>query len=209
MTPVDAIPGYKPPVELGCTYDPEAARKLLAEAGYPGGQGFPQDYKILYNTGAGHENIAQVIQQVWKRELNINIGLDGVEKNRTMDLRRKTQFAVARGGWFGDYRDPTTFLEQHVTGDGHNNAAYSSPEFDRFYHEAAKELDPKKRFELLLEAERVLTREQPITPIYQYNNLHVFDPDAIEDLNPNLWNYRRLNEVKVKMKSDAKAAGSS
>ena len=114
-----------------------------------------------------------------------------------MERRRAHDFAVARGGWFGDYRDPTTFLEQFRSGDGHNDSAYSNSEFDRLLAEAEMELDAEKRLEILRQAETLMLTEQPIAPIYQYTSLHVYDPEVVHNLNPNPWNFRQLDRVKV------------
>lgn len=199
MTPLGlGMAGYEPPVEAGVDFDPVAARALLAEAGYPEGKGFPQNLKIMYNTAAGHEIVAQPIQQDWEKHLGIKVALEGVEKNRAMEMRRNQDFGIARGGWYGDYPDPTTFLEQHITKDGQNHSGYSNPKFDELYYAAGKEIDPVKRNALLREAETIMLMDQPIAPIYQYIHLNLYDKEKVENLNTNPWNYRALHEVKVK-----------
>ncbi len=200
IVPVGSIPGYEPPVEAGCLFDPEAARKLLAEAGYPGGQGFPTHLKIAYNVEGGHENPAQQIAQTWEKELGIKVGLDGTEKNRMMERWRNHDFTIARGSWYGDYKDPTTWLELFTTGAGHNHPDYSNAAYDKLLADAGNELDAKKRFAILREAEALLLSDQPVVPIYQYVNFHVFDADKVINLDPNPWNTRRLERVRVMKK---------
>ncbi len=199
MTPENVgIKGYVPPAEAGVLFDPTAAKALLAEAGFPDGKGFPQGFKIMYNTDAGHEFVAQQIQQDWDKILGVKFALEGVEKNKAMEMRRGHDFAVSRGGWYGDYRDPTTFLEQFLTGDGHNDAAWSNARFDELYHQAVAETDPVKRLALLREAETIMLTEAPIAPIYQYLHLDIYDKNVVQNLNTNTWNYRQLHLVKVK-----------
>lgn len=200
MTPLNVgVGGYEPPAEeAGVKFDPDGAKKLLAEAGFPDGKGFPQDMKISYNTGSRHEVVAQQIQQDWEKILGIKVALEGAEKSQIMEIRRKHDFTITRGGWYGDYPDPTTFLEQFLTGDGHNTSAYSNAKYDELYHKAAEEPDVVKRLALLREAEAILLNEQPIAPIYQYVHINIYDKAKVENLNTNPWNYRQLHAVKVK-----------
>ena len=92
----------------------------------------------------------------------------------------KGEFMVARGGWFGDYGDPTTFLDMHKTGDSNNHRDYSNSDVDRLLLEAATTSDPERRFELLAEAERIVVEEDlPLIPIANYKTLYMYDPTQI------------------------------
>jgi oligopeptide transport system substrate-binding protein len=191
-----ALPDYQPPVDEGATYEPEVARQLLAEAGYPGGEGL-EGLSILYNTGFGHENIAQVIARTWEQDLGVVVTLEGVESRVFGDRLKTQQFAIARAGWFGDYRDATTFLGKHVTGDGNNDAAWSNPQYDALMTEASTERDRQRRTELLESAEAILLQRQPIAPIFHYADVQVFDPDVMRHYRPNPWAFRRLDRVTI------------
>jgi oligopeptide transport system substrate-binding protein len=105
FVPPGSIPGYKSPA--GLPYDPERARAELAAAGYPGGKNFPV-LPLLYNTGFQHEVGAQAIKRMWARELGITVDLVGKETKTFAEDKIAGRFAIARGGWFGDYNDPTT-----------------------------------------------------------------------------------------------------
>lgn len=194
--PPGALADYSVPVEAGAVFDPQAARQLLAEAGYPGGAGLAH-LSILYNTGAGHETIAQQIQAVWQRELGVSVKLEGME-SRVFGQRLRTQgYSIARAGWFGDYRDPTTFLDK-FRGDGSNNdAAYRNEKYDALLDQAAAEREPARRMQLLAAAEAVLLADQPLAPIYHYVRFEMFDPQKVSGLSPNAWNRHRLEQVSV------------
>ena len=127
FTFVPASAGFKPPKGLG--YNIEEAKKLLAEAGYPGGKGFPT-FQILYNTSSGHQRIAAFIQEEWKRNLGINVTLINQEWSTYLDTRSQTHnFDIARAGWIGDYLDPSTFSDMWVIGGTQNDGLYNSKEY--------------------------------------------------------------------------------
>ncbi|HEX3444670.1 MAG TPA: peptide ABC transporter substrate-binding protein, partial [Chthoniobacterales bacterium] len=126
-------------------YDPERARQLLAEAGYPNGKDFPK-FNILINTSEAHRALAEAIQQMWKQELNIDVGIENQEWRVFMDSMNRLNYDVARYGWFGDFMDPVTFLSMWRAGDGNNCTGWSNLTYDQLLDEAAQTGDPKERF---------------------------------------------------------------
>ncbi|GAB1489378.1 peptide ABC transporter substrate-binding protein [Opitutaceae bacterium] len=164
--------GYTAPAVL--SEDVEAARKLLAEAGFPNGAGFPK-MEILYNTTEGHRMIAEAIQQMWRRNLNLEIGLYNQEAKVWSDTMRQMDYQIARFAWVGDYLDASTFLDLMTSTSGNNQTGWSNPTYDRLVDEARRTLDQGKRFDLYREAELILMNESPIMPIYFYtrNNLRL------------------------------------
>jgi len=124
----DGIPGYEPP-PTGIRLDVERARQLLADAGFPGGRGFPK-LGILYNTQDMHKKIAEVISDQLDRQLGIQVQPYNQEWQSYMASVRAGQFDLARGAWIGDYVDATTFLDLWVTGGGNNQTGFSSPRYD-------------------------------------------------------------------------------
>jgi oligopeptide transport system substrate-binding protein len=165
--------GYQSP--LGADYDVEAARKLLAEAGFPGGKGFPR-MQILFNTHDAHRDIAEVIQQQWKNNLGIDIELRNLEWGVYLDSVTKTDFDIARAGWVPDYSDPNTFLDMFLTGGAHNNTNWGNKRYDELIELAGAEPDNTRRMAYFQEAERLLLDEQPIIPIYFYVTSNLVNP---------------------------------
>lgn len=159
------IVGYEP-AELA-RGDLAEAKRLLAEAGFAGGSGFP-DFEILYNTQETHKLIAEAIQDRWKRELGINVGLKSLEWGTFLDTVRQMKYDTARASWIGDYADPNTFLDMFEQDNENNQTGWRNAEYDKLIAAAASEADPKKRFSILHEAEAILMRELPIAPIYFY-----------------------------------------
>lgn len=148
----------------------DEAKKLLSDAGYPDGKGFPK-IVFLYNTGAGHQNIAQAVQDMWRKNLGINIELQNQEWKVFQVTRAKKEYAIARDGWIGDYLDPMTFLDLFTSNSGNNNPGYKSSAYDAKILAAKKEVDPAKRAVLLHDAEDILMNDAPIIPIYYYTNI--------------------------------------
>ncbi len=188
LIPPGSIPGFDPARStVGARHDPEAARALLQEAGWTreaGASGPPVDASgapfpiidMLCSTGSYHVPVALAMGAMWERELGIRTRVVAKEtKTYRQDLRRR-DYMVARGGWFGDYSDPTTFLNIHKTGDGNNDRGFSSPRFDDLLGRAAAEPEPAARLCLLEEAERVTTEDElPILPLWHYRQFFLYD----------------------------------
>jgi len=181
------IAGYTPPE--GMPENVARAKELLAEAGFPGGRGFPE-LSLMYNTSETHRPIAEVIQQQLQNNLNIKLELKNMEWGSFIETVQQEQYEMARYGWVGDYPDPNTFLDLWVTGNPQSNTNWSNPEYDALIKAASKELDPEKRMKLLRQAESILVTELPIILIYFYTsaemakpNIEGFAPSA-QDLHP-------------------------
>ncbi|UCG17797.1 MAG: peptide ABC transporter substrate-binding protein [Phycisphaerales bacterium] len=174
VVPVGSIPAYPSPPGLGC--DPAQARRWLTEAGYPNGEGFPP-VEVLYNTDSQHEKISQVLGRTWEQELGVRVELRGKEFRTFGDDKVNRNYMIARAGWWGDYRDPTTFLELFATGNGNNDSGYSNPRFDALLDRAAGEADRARRLALLAEAEAIIVQEDlPLLPLFQHTNLMAIKP---------------------------------
>jgi oligopeptide transport system substrate-binding protein len=174
LIPPESIGGYESPA--GLEMNPELARQLLKEAGYPDGKGLPT-IEMLFNTEGGHDLIAQVAARNWREHLGVEVILNQKEIKTLRDDLRSGNFMIARGSWFGDYGDPTTFLNLYRDGDGNNDTHFASPEFERLMDEAEEAVERSARLAMHTRAERLLMEEEcPALPIFGYRNFYMFDP---------------------------------
>jgi len=107
-------------------------------------------------------------------------------------------FIICRASWYGDYGDPTTFLEMFMTGNGNNDSGYSDPAYDQMLIDAEKETDPHRRLARLAQAETYLVNEGlPLLPLYTYVNVFAFNPDRVKNLylTPRMMTMLRVVEV--------------
>lgn len=175
LTPHPESMGYHDAPRV-LTFDPAAARRLLAEAGFPEGRGFPR-FDILINTSEGHRTIAEAIQEMWKKHLGIPVGIQNQDWQVYLESQRQLDYTVCRAAWVGDYPDPYTFLGIWRTGDGNNETGWSNPRYDELLRLSCLEGDTAKRFALLREAETILLDELPILPVYWYVHTYLMRPE--------------------------------
>jgi oligopeptide transport system substrate-binding protein len=146
--------------------DAAEAKRLLAEAGYPGGRGFPR-VRYLFNDMESHRTIGEALQDMWRTNLGVRVDLDVQEWKVYLQNRKQKNYQAARAGWIGDYFDAITFLDMFTSASGNNDFGYMNPEFDRIVEQAKAETDPVLREKLLREAERmVVARDMAVAPIY-------------------------------------------
>ena len=153
--------------------DLEEAKSLLAEAGYPNGEGFPT---ITYsaNDAGYHIPVAEYLQQAWS-ELGITMNIDKVDWASFLPLRRAGDYDISRNGWVMDYNDASNMLELFTTGNGNNDGKYSNPEFDAAI-EASKVADKTVHYEQLHKAEDILMEDMGCIPVAYYNDFWLQSP---------------------------------
>ena len=191
ITPPGTL-GYQPPKLFD--YDPDKARQLLAEAGYPNGEGWP-GLELVYNTSESHRKIAVALQQMWKDVLNIPITLSNQEWKVYLDSVTQMNFDIARRGWIGDYVDPNNFLDLYLTGGGNNNTGFADPRYDEMILKLAPQAKSREeRYAIFREAETMLMEQMPILPIYTYTSKHLIHP-SVKDLPSNLMDSLNLKYV--------------
>jgi oligopeptide transport system substrate-binding protein len=144
--------------------DIEQAKKLLAEAGYPNGQGLPT-ITLLYNPEGGQSATMQAIQDMWKK-IGVNVELQSQEWYMLQTTKVDKNFEMIRDGWNADYVDPMTFLDMFESTSEQNNAGYSNKEFDNVIDSAKQEINTDKRIDLLHQAEDILMNDMPVIPLY-------------------------------------------
>lgn len=179
------LPAYNftPPNTAGYTCrtllheDIPAAKRLLAEAGYPDGKGLPP-IEILYNTSEAHRTIAEAIQQMWRTKLGVDARLVNEEWKVYLVAQQTLNYQVSRSAWIGDYVDPNSFLDMWLTDGGNNETGCSNPEYDRLIAQAAATINPQQRLEVFQKAEAILIDEMPVIPIYFYTRVCLQRPEV-------------------------------
>lgn len=148
--------------------DLEEAKQLLADAGYPDGEGFPT---ITYTTNdAGyHKVVAEYVQQAWA-QLGIDLQVDIVEWASFTPMRRNGDFDVARNGWVGDYSDPSNMLDLFLSTNGNNDGKFNNADYDAAIYRSRETLDPTERSKALHDAEDILMEETGCIPVAYYND---------------------------------------
>jgi len=173
FTPEGIFPGYPQP--KGDAFNPDRARQLLGEAGFPvtqksdGGyecKSFPVDQvDYTFNTNSANKTMGEFIQAQWKQNLGITVSLKSMEFKTYLPMRNKLEYkGFAIGLWGADYLDPYTFLGL-LTGAGTNGTGWIDPKYEAMLDEANRTLDQQQRYDLLAKAEGYLLAAQPIIPI--------------------------------------------
>lgn len=158
------LTGYNP--SLGLSYDPEKAKDLLAEAGYPDGEGFPSvtlGYRTMYDI----QKEAEIAQYLWKKVLNVDVRLQNMEWKVFLSNLKNNPPDIYRLNWYADYPDADTFMSLFISANGNNHTRWSSPQYDQWVSQAVGEPVLEKRKKLYNDAQRLLLEEDTvILPIY-------------------------------------------
>ena len=173
----------------------EEAKKLMAEAGYPGGKGFPTvTYK--YNTNDANKSIAEALQAMWKKNLGVNVELMNEEWKVFINTRRQKDFEIARHGYLVDFFDPGSLLDLFVSDSEENVVGYNNPEYDKRVIAARSEMDNNTRMNYYVEAEDLLLKDVAVLPINFYATSYMISP-RVKGLymSPRNWDFFRGIEL--------------
>jgi len=156
--------------------DLELAKKLLAEAGFKNGKNFPT-LNIQYDSKELHQKVAIAIQEMWRKNLGINVQAFNQEWKVYLKEQKAMNYDISRSGWQGDYPDAATFLELFASSSGNNHTGYSNADYDKDFKASSTELNPKKRLELLRKVEERVLNDLPIIPLFFYSNYSFVRPE--------------------------------
>jgi oligopeptide transport system substrate-binding protein len=191
ITPPGTV-GYYADTDL--TFDPSAARTLLAEAGYPDGANFPVT-EILYNTNEAHRKVAVAIQQMWRENLNLDLELLNQEWKVYLQTESSGNYQISRAGWIGDYVDPNNFLDMFLCDGGNNRTGWCNPEYDNLILEVAPTMTShEERLAIFAKAEKMLLDDMPILPIYTYTSNYLIN-SAVKNYDSNLMNHSVYKDI--------------
>lgn len=153
----------------------EAAKALLAEAGYPDGAGFPDTVYATYSSPP-IEKLLEAIQQMWKKNLNIDVKIQASEWQVYYPEVQKVQYQIAQMGWGADYPHPMTFLDNFVTGSPNNLAGWSNADYDKLIADAKSTGDEKVSLDAMRQAEALIMNDMVILPQYHRNQYMMMKP---------------------------------
>jgi oligopeptide transport system substrate-binding protein len=170
-----------------------AARQLLAEAGFPGGRGFPK-VEIQFATRELNQRLLEAVQQMWRRELGIAVTLANKEQRVWLNDERQLNYDLSYAHWIGDYVDPSTFLELFTSDGGNNSTGWTNAGYDRLVAAAGAEQDPHGRYELYQQAEAMLLDEAPIVPLFFGTRVFLCHP-AVKNWRPALLGIHQYKDV--------------
>jgi oligopeptide transport system substrate-binding protein len=165
--------GYTPAAALPTDF--AEARRLLAAAGYPDGRGLPP-LELLFNSSETHRVIGEAVQEMWHKELGVEVRLLNQENSSILEARRAGNFQILRSVWIADYPDPASFLDIWRSDSGNNFTGWSSNTYDGLLFAAARTTDPAARNALFQQAEALLLEAAPLIPIYHYTHVFLCQP---------------------------------
>jgi len=171
MTPLGIFPGYPQP--KGDPFDPDKAKRLLAEAGYADAAGTfdpkkftATDIEVLTNPDGANIPYAEFMQAQWKQNLGVTISIRVMESKTFFKAQKNLEYkGVSRTGWGADYMDPYTFLSLFYTPSGNNGTGWWDPKYVELLDQANRTIDRQQRYALLAQAEQILLDAQPVLPI--------------------------------------------
>jgi oligopeptide transport system substrate-binding protein len=192
--PDNLFDGWRAP--KGYEFDPQRARQLLADAGYPNGGTLPGVTYVFRTETAISRDLAQNFVAQWKRNLNLDIPIEGQERKILRQRLNDKDYTISLANWFGDYPDPSTFTDKYKSTSENNDSGWVNPRYDDLLEQANREADQAKRLRIFEQAEQILLDEAPIVPLYVITNQFLFR-DNVKGINLSPRNMTLLKAVEV------------
>jgi oligopeptide transport system substrate-binding protein len=190
--------GLVPPMEdyepvTGFSYNVAEAKRLLAEAGYPDGRGFPEDVYLLIAKSEAEGQVSEAVQAMWRRDLGITIKIKVQDYNAYLSSQQSMDYDITVAGWNADYYDAATFIDMWTTDGGNNRTGFSNAAFDKLVADAGQCSDAADRIRILREAEALILKEAPVIPSYFYTRTRLKHPSVVgwqrRLLDDRMWKY--------------------
>jgi oligopeptide transport system substrate-binding protein len=170
------MPGAQEGLGQELDFDPAGAQALLAEAGFPGGNGFPT-LTYSFATTSANQRRAEFLQAQWKQNLNINVQLNSMESKAYQAAFKDKNYELAFGGWGADYPDPQDWFNTLFGCKGGNNKYnYCNPTFDGLVAQADSGADLSERVGLYNQAQTILIQDAPVAPLFVRGRMVVIKP---------------------------------
>lgn len=187
---------YKP--ESMTSFNPEKARELLKEAGFPDAASLPE-VTLLSADSASYRRVAEALQAMWREHLGLRVKIVKREWKTYLELRKKLEFDLLLSAWIGDYLDPTTFLDLWIGSNGNNQTGWADDTYDGLLKEAETIQGQEERYKKLLEAEAYVMEALPAIPVHHYTS-NYFLSESVENWDPLLLNGHPYKFVELHQK---------
>lgn len=159
-------------------FNAEEAKKLLEEGMAEEGWDTLPEVTLSYSTSDTHKRIAEALQSKFKEALGIDVKLQNVEASVFTSEQKELKHQLSRSSFLHDYADPVNALESFITGSSMNRTGWSNAEYDKLIADIKNETDAEKRWQMLLDAEKILMEEAPIFPVHFYNQVTLEKPNV-------------------------------